>query len=170
MHCMKFRANHETKGRSTARPRRGLLRALALGAVLLACGEAGHDGADDDAKSTPSALTACGGDAIQAPPRFQWTFHPAGPGNPEPYYSGTLEVGEADFVIGGRTLKTRAYRQAGAQYTIPGPTITMAPGNKYVLRFANTLPFQAIDHHRHNVFKDANIANIHTHGLHISGE
>jgi suppressor of ftsI len=143
--------------------------AFALGTLLAACGEGGHP-PDEEANSTPRALTACGSDAIAAPPQFAWTYHAAGPGNPVPYYSGTLEVGEADFVIGGRTLTTRAYRQAGAEFSIPGPTITMVPGNKYVLHFANTLPFQEIDHTRHNVFKDANIANIHTHGLHISGE
>ncbi len=128
------------------------------------------EGADDGKRTTDTfASLDCADDAIDSPPQFEWTFHPAGPGNPEPYYSGTLQVGEADFIVGGQTLTTRAYRQAGTDYTIPGPTITMAPGNKYVLHFENTLPYQPLDS-RHNVFKDANVANIHTHGLHISGE
>ncbi|MGI9517594.1 MAG: multicopper oxidase family protein, partial [Pirellulaceae bacterium] len=59
--------------------------------------------------------------------------------------------------------------QAGGSYSIPGPTITMAPGNKYVLRFHNTLPYEPLSL-EHNVFKDPNVANLHTHGLHISGE
>ncbi|MDH3403538.1 MAG: MopE-related protein [Acidobacteriota bacterium] len=110
-----------------------------------------------------------GSNVIADPPTFQWTFHPVTGNNPEPYYSGTLEYGEATFTIGGETLTTRAYRQAGGQYTIPGPTLVMTPGNKYVVRFHNTLPYEAPDP-AHNVFKDPNITNLHTHGLHLSGE
>jgi len=107
---------------------------------------------------------------IEAPPVFQWTFHPAGGGNPEPYYSGTLEYGaDTPLNISGETLTTRAYRQAGGTYSIPGPTMNMEPGNKYVLRYENLLPYEAPDPNM-NVLKDANISNLHTHGLHISGE
>lgn len=106
---------------------------------------------------------------ISAPPVFQWTFHPASGNNPEAYYSGTLEYGEVTLDIGGETLNTRAYRQAGGSYSIPGPTMNMQPGNKYVLRYKNLLPYQVPDPD-HNVLKDANISNLHTHGLHISGE
>jgi FtsP/CotA-like multicopper oxidase with cupredoxin domain len=45
----------------------------------------------------------------------------------------------------------------------------MEPGMKYVLSFHNTLPYEAPSPEL-NVFKDPNISNIHTHGLHISGE
>jgi FtsP/CotA-like multicopper oxidase with cupredoxin domain len=89
--------------------------------------------------------------------------------NPEEYYSGTIQYGEADFVIGGETLTTRAYRQAGAEYTIPGPTLFMSPGSKYVLRFENTLPYSEPSD-VHNDMKDPDITNVHTHGVHISGE
>jgi len=106
---------------------------------------------------------------IDDPPQFQWTHHPATAKNPEEYYSGTMEIGEASFVIGGDTITTRAYKQAGTAYTIPGPTISMTRGNKYILRFNNTLPYEA-PATEHNVLKDPNISNIHTHGLHISGE
>ena len=116
-----------------------------------------------------SASPCPSSNVIEEPPQFQWTFHPADANNPEPYYSGTMEVGEASFLIGGETLTTRAYRQEGTAYTIPGPTMSMVPGNKYVLSFHNTLPYEAPDP-RHNVYKDANISNLHTHGLHISGE
>jgi FtsP/CotA-like multicopper oxidase with cupredoxin domain len=109
------------------------------------------------------------GQLISDPVPFQWTYHPVTANNPAAYYSGTLEVGEATFAIAGETLTTRAYRQAGGNYSIPGPTFTMVPGNKYVLRFHNTLPYEAPSP-QHNVFKDANISNLHTHGLHISGE
>ena len=106
---------------------------------------------------------------INDPELFQWTYHPVSANNPEAYYSGTLEVGEATFTIGGETLTTRAYRQAGSAYSIPGPTLQMVPGNKYVVSFKNNLPYEAASL-EHNVFKDPNITNIHTHGLHLSGE
>jgi FtsP/CotA-like multicopper oxidase with cupredoxin domain len=80
-----------------------------------------------------------------------------------------MEIGEETFTIGGETLTTRAYRQAGGSYTIPGPTMTVVPGNKYVLGFHNTLPYEPLSP-RENVFKDPNVSNLHTHGLHISGE
>jgi FtsP/CotA-like multicopper oxidase with cupredoxin domain len=99
---------------------------------------------------------------------FQWTHHPAGAGTEE-YYSGTLEMGEATFNIHGETLTTRAYRQEGGAYSIPGPTMVMEPGKKYVLRFKNTLPYDPLNP-VHNDFKDPNVTNVHTHGLHISGE
>jgi len=89
---------------------------------------------------------------------FQWS------GN-----EGTLEIGEASFVIGGETLTTRAYRQEGGEFSIPGPTIYMSPGQTYVLTLKNTLPFEDPSP-EHNTLKDPNITNIHTHGLHISGE
>ena len=103
------------------------------------------------------------------PHEFQWDYHPASPDNPEAYYSGTLEMGEATFEIDDETLITRAYRQEGGEYAIPGPTIVMIPGNKYVLRFKNTLPYQPLVQD-HNIFKDPNVTNVHTHGVHISGE
>jgi FtsP/CotA-like multicopper oxidase with cupredoxin domain len=117
-----------------------------------------------------TALTACPAtNVIADPPQFQWTFHPVTANNPEPYYSGTMEIGEATFTINGQTLTTRAYRQAGGAYSIPGPTIKMEPGNKYVLSFHNTLPFAPLSPLM-NDFKDPNVSNLHTHGLHISGE
>lgn len=102
------------------------------------------------------------------PPQFQWTYHAAS-GSTEAYFSGTLELGQATFHIGGQTLTTRAYRQEGGTYSIPGPTIKMVPGSKYVLSFHNTLPYQAVSSAM-NVFKDPNVSNLHTHGLHISPE
>ena len=99
------------------------------------------------------------------PAPFVWT-----PVNsPYLHYVGVLEYGEAIFNINGETLTTRAYRQEGGDYSIPGPTLNMDPGNKYVLRFRNLLPYEAPSP-VHNDFKDPNITNVHTHGLHISGE
>ncbi len=116
------------------------------------------------------ALTLCPAtNVITDPPQFQWTYSPPSATNPKGYYSGTLEMGEASFLIGGQTLTTRAYRQAGTAPSIPGPTLNMKPGNKYVLRFHNRLPYQPASSAM-NVFKDPNVSNVHTHGLHISGE
>jgi FtsP/CotA-like multicopper oxidase with cupredoxin domain len=85
------------------------------------------------------ASTCPTNDVVTDPVLFQWTYHSTGD-----YYSGTLEMGEATFNIHGETLTTRAYRQEGGAYAIPGPTIVMQPGKKYVLRFKNTLPYQPL--------------------------
>lgn len=119
----------------------------------------------------------CPANEICDPADFNWTYHPVTANNLEPYYSGTLEYGEVTLTIGGETLTTRAYRQAldeqplGEEhdYSIPGPTMNMVPGNKYVVRYKNLLPYEAVSLD-HNVLKDPNASNLHTHGLHISGE
>jgi FtsP/CotA-like multicopper oxidase with cupredoxin domain len=116
-----------------------------------------------------SASQCPSSNVVNDPPLFQWTYHPASADNLNAYYSGTLEMGSATLDINGETLTTRAYRQAGSTYSIPGPTMVMEPGNKYVLRFKNTLPYQPPSS-EHNVLKDPNVTNVHTHGLHISGE
>ncbi len=103
-----------------------------------------------------------GSNLIEDPPQFTWTDQGG-------YFSGTLEIGPADLVIGSDTLRTRAYRQEGGTFTIPGPTISMTPGETYVLTFKNLLPYEEPSP-VHNEFKDPNITNIHTHGLHVSGE
>jgi FtsP/CotA-like multicopper oxidase with cupredoxin domain len=102
---------------------------------------------------------------VDTPDQFEWTYQ----SSPEPHYTGVMEVGIATFTINGETFTTRAYRQEGGNYSIPGPTIKVVPGNKYVLRFHNTLPYEVLSE-EHNVFKDPNVSNMHTHGLHISGE
>ena len=106
---------------------------------------------------------------VENPQEFQWTHHPVSANNPQAYYSGVMEVGEETFNINGETLTTRAYRQQGGNYSIPAPTIRVVPGNKYVLRLQNTLPY-APKNETDNIFKDPNVVNLHTHGLHISGE
>ena len=113
----------------------------------------------------------CPANEICNPADFNWTYHPVTALNPEPYYSGTLEYGKVTLTIGGETLTTRAYRQEGEGhgYTIPGPTMNMEPGNKYVVRYKNLLPYETVSPD-HNVLKDPNASNLHTHGLHISGE
>lgn len=120
--------------------------------------------------AVPAFASVCPADNVaQNPAIFQWTYHPVSADNPEPYYSGELEMDAATFNIGADTLTTRAYRQTGTNFDIPAPTIIMEPGNKYVLRFKNNLPYEAPSS-QHNVFRNPNITNVHTHGLHISGE
>src|SRR3990172_5637928 len=97
---------------------------------------------------------------ILDPVEFQWTAQSG-------YFSGTLDIGAATLTIGADTLTTRAYRQGGGSYSIPGPTIRMTPGNTYVLTLKNLLPY-ATPSTTINDFKDPNITNIHTHGLHVS--
>jgi FtsP/CotA-like multicopper oxidase with cupredoxin domain len=147
-----------------------ITRVLSVGAVAVV-GVVGTGSCSlDSTEGATSELTACPStNVVEDPPMFQWTYHPLSANNPEPYYSGTLEYGEATFTIDGETLTTRAYRQQGAEYSIPGPTLNMVPGNKYVLRFHNLLPYEPPSPD-HNVLKDPNVSNLHTHGLHISGE
>jgi suppressor of ftsI len=99
---------------------------------------------------------------IEDPVAFQWTDQGG-------YKSGTLEIGAATLDIGGDTLTTRAYRQQGGEFSIPGPTVSVTPGETYVLTFRNLLPWEEPSP-VHNEFKDPNITNIHTHGLHVSGD
>lgn len=106
----------------------------------------------------------CAEDAVGNPAPFEWTFHEEGN-----YFSGTLVIEEATLTIDGETLTTRAYHQAGQPPSVPGPTIHMEPGNKYVLHFENRLPFEEFNPN-HNTFRNYNTSNVHTHGLHISGE
>ncbi len=112
--------------------------------------------------SAGSAQTCDPPGQIVNPEPFVWT-------NAGDHFVGVLEYGEASFTIDGETLTTRAYRQQGGCYSIPGPTLLMEPGNIYVLRFRNLLPFEPASS-VHNDFKDPNVTNVHTHGLHISGE
>lgn len=108
----------------------------------------------------------CPGDpTIENPEQFVWT--PVA--SPEPHFVGTMEIAEATLNINGETITTRVYRQEGGCDSIPGPTITMVPGNKYVLKFRNKLDYEPASE-EHNVFRDPNVSNLHTHGLHISGE
>jgi FtsP/CotA-like multicopper oxidase with cupredoxin domain len=112
---------------------------------------------------TPAQAATCDpASEILDPAPFVWT-------DAGDHFVGTLEYGQATFTINGETLTTRAYRQQGGCFSIPGPTMKMVPGNKYVVRFHNLLDYE-MPSDVHNDFKDPNITNLHTHGLHISGE
>jgi len=112
--------------------------------------------------------SSCPADNVVVDPEtLAWTHHPGGAGMEE-HWSASLEIGEATLIVGGETITTRVYRVPGTAGSIPGPTMEMVPGRKYVLQFYNDLPYEAPEA-AHNVFKDPNISNLHTHGLHISG-
>jgi FtsP/CotA-like multicopper oxidase with cupredoxin domain len=96
------------------------------------------------------------------PPEFQWS-------SGHHHKSGTLVMDKATLDINGESLTTRVYAQEGGSYSIPGPTLVMSPGQLYVMQFKNLLDFEPLSP-EHNVFKDPNVTNVHTHGLHISGE
>jgi FtsP/CotA-like multicopper oxidase with cupredoxin domain len=90
--------------------------------------------------------------------------------NPPGYHTGTLVMDKIDLTLNnGETLTTRAYAQEGQAPSIPGPTLVMKPGQQYVMSFKNLLPYEPLTH-EHNTFTDPNVTNVHTHGLHISGE
>jgi FtsP/CotA-like multicopper oxidase with cupredoxin domain len=114
------------------------------------------------ALTTSAYAQTCGSsNLVTNPPTFAWE-----PGNG--YETGTLIMDEATLAINGETLTTRVYAQEGGQYSIPGPTLIMKPGNQYVMQFKNLLVKEPISE-EHNVYKDPNVTNVHTHGLHISG-
>ncbi|MBE9525563.1 MAG: multicopper oxidase domain-containing protein, partial [Proteobacteria bacterium] len=112
--------------------------------------------------------TSCptvGNNLIEDAPLFQWTYDEAGD-----YYSGTLIMDEVTLTLNnGETLTTRAYAQDGQTPSVPGPTIVMEPDHKYVLKFENRLPYEPLST-AHNTFKDPNVTNLHTHGLHTTGD
>ena len=102
-------------------------------------------------------------DVVTDAPLFQWTDNGS-------YLSGTLIMDEVTLTLNnGETLTTRAYAQAGSTPSVPGPTIVMEPGKKYVLKFENRLPYEPLSD-LHNRFKDPNVTNLHTHGLHTTGD
>jgi FtsP/CotA-like multicopper oxidase with cupredoxin domain len=117
------------------------------------------------ALAQPNPNQCPGSNEIVDPEPFVWT-----PVNDpyNPHWVGTMEIAEATLEIGGETITTRVYRQEGGCDGIPAPTITMEPGNAYVLKFRNLLPYEPASE-EHNVLKDPNVSNLHTHGLHISG-
>lgn len=109
---------------------------------------------------SPSQASTCPStNRISDPPQFFWNTQ----------HEGILEFGAATFNINGETLTTRAYRQQGGTYSIPGPTIIVDPGTTYYLTLKNTRPYQ-VPSVADNTIKDSDITNLHTHGLHISGE
>jgi len=50
----------------------------------------------------------------------------------------------------------------------PGPTIIVQAGDTLIVNLVNNLAYQEHQEDRENLFRDANVTNLHTHGLHIS--
>jgi FtsP/CotA-like multicopper oxidase with cupredoxin domain len=125
---------------------------------------------------SPALLTSvfaqdCGSDNLVVDPlAFSWAGAVDLDGNP--YETGTLVMDEHTLTLNnGETLTTRVYAQEGRPetFSIPGPTLRMSPGSKYVMSFKNLLVKEPLSP-EHNVYKDPNVTNVHTHGVHISGE
>ena len=114
------------------------------------------------ATSTYAQVDCGSSNPVVNPPIFQWQ-----PGNG--FETGTLVMDKATLTINGESLTTRVYAQEGQPLSIPGPTLVMESGKKYVMSFKNLLPYEPLTH-EHNTFTDPNVTNVHTHGLHISGE
>ena len=72
--------------------------------------------------SVAAAQVCSGNNVIGEPEEFVWQEITGGE---ETYYEGTLEIAEETLTIGGDTITTRVYRQAGSSGTIPGPTMVM---------------------------------------------
>ena len=110
-----------------------------------------------------SQCPTVGNNLITDAPLFQWT-------DKGDHFVGTLIMDEVTITLNnGETLTTRAYAQKGQTPTVPGPTIVMEPGQKYILRFENLLPYEPLSD-LHNGFKDPNVTNLHTHGVHTTGD
>lgn len=103
---------------------------------------------------------------VENPPTFAWV--PGGSFDTV-YETGTLVMDKVELTINGESMITRAYAQEGEPLLIPGPTLEMEAGKQYVMKFNNLLPYEPLTH-EHNTFTDPNVTNVHTHGLHISGE
>jgi FtsP/CotA-like multicopper oxidase with cupredoxin domain len=98
---------------------------------------------------------------IENPCELTWNNHGS-------HFDAELDVDYANIELDVGTLRTRAYRDPnnGCGYTVPGPTMKLVPGQEYVIRFRNYMPFSPPSSDV-NSLKDPDITNLHTHGLHI---
>ena len=101
---------------------------------------------------TPSSSQQC----LSDPPELEWQYQ-----NGSYHASMTFEV--ATKTINGVTFTTRLNNGM-----LPSPTIRMSAGEQYYLTLQNNLG--AEEQGELNTIRDYNWTNIHTHGLHISGE
>ena len=99
---------------------------------------------------------------IEDVPTFTWS------GN-----DGILVMGSANVTVEGLGwIYTRIYVDGRAQegnVSFPGHTIRLTRGQAYQLVLRNELQYMAPSS-KSNTMKDANITNLHMHGLHVSGE
>eukprot|EP00485_Elphidium_margaritaceum_P002086 CAMPEP_0202701644 /NCGR_PEP_ID=MMETSP1385-20130828/14712_1 /ASSEMBLY_ACC=CAM_ASM_000861 /TAXON_ID=933848 /ORGANISM="Elphidium margaritaceum" /LENGTH=591 /DNA_ID=CAMNT_0049359107 /DNA_START=42 /DNA_END=1817 /DNA_ORIENTATION=- len=94
---------------------------------------------------------------LVSPPELPWTL-----GNG--VYSGSITFDAATFTKNGVTFTTRVHNGM-----LPSPTLRMVAGETYELTLTNMLtdvnPSSTI-----NVVKELDYTNIHTHGVHLTGE
>eukprot|EP01095_Lingulamoeba_sp_RSL-Kostka_P016281 TRINITY_DN791_c0_g1_i2.p1 TRINITY_DN791_c0_g1~~TRINITY_DN791_c0_g1_i2.p1 ORF type:complete len:528 (+),score=159.44 TRINITY_DN791_c0_g1_i2:56-1639(+) len=108
-----------------------------------------------------------GENIIKDPQELKWKRNVDGSYYGEIYF-GAIETEINDL----GTLVTRTYgikRGNKIHYSIPSPTLRFTRGKTYNLLLINDLEPVEINP-EHNVLKNPNVTNIHTHGLHISGE
>lgn len=107
--------------------------------------------------SVASAEVVC----IADPPDFVWNQN----------NSGYMEMITHVLSFPRGNVQVRAWKDAAntAGLIFPPPTIRMRRGETFKLYLRNSLP-EGPTSTEHNVYKDPNVINIHTHGLHISGE
>ena len=109
-----------------------------------------------------AALVAAAGAAcIPAPPDLTWAA-----GN-----RGYLEFVPYTIQLASGTIRTRAWKDSLSQRAVllPPPILRLKRGESYSVVVRNGLP-EGPTSTAHNTLKDPNIFNLHTHGLHISGE
>ncbi|CAM9249240.1 unnamed protein product, partial [Hapterophycus canaliculatus] len=99
------------------------------------------------------------GGTLESPVELEWELNEA-----NGVFSGEIEMGVATMDNFWGQTTTRGFNGQ-----IPGPTIRMEACQTYQLTYINNLegPNPSGDW---NSMKDPNTTNIHTHGLHISGE
>eukprot|EP01084_Bolivina_argentea_P155588 271139_1 len=99
---------------------------------------------------------------LSSPPELEWSC------------IGTVCTGKLDFVAETFTIPTdpaTTFTTRVYDHSLPGPTMKLKRGYKYELTYYNTLPPESADNPSgHNILKDPQTTNLHTHGLHISGE
>ena len=77
-----------------------------------------------------------------------------------------LSLSEYTYVGPACTQKTRSFATDG----VVGPTIRVSPGDTLTLTLSNQLAASAFDTASlHNNFRQIDVTNLHTHGLHIPG-
>ena len=99
--------------------------------------------------------------AVPTPPDLTWAE-----GN-----RGHLEFVPYTMQLNSGTIRTRAWKDALStrEVLLPPPILRFRRGESYSVVVRNSLP-DGPTSGAHNTLKDPNIFNLHTHGLHISGE
>jgi len=108
---------------------------------------------DSSATASPTTVQTC----LSSPPELEWTQQSNG------VYTAETTFGAATKNIGGVTFTTRLF-----DGLLPSKTWRMVPGETYTVTLRNTLGEEAQG--ELNTIRDVNWTNLHTHGLHISGE